>query len=79
MTDSRVSPKMPSMLTNVKLEDGLIGEAVKAGGHKTKQAAVNAAMAEYVARRNRLRILELAGKVEFDPAWDYKKMRRGRS
>ncbi len=70
---------MPSMLTNVKLEDGLIGEAVKAGGHKTKQAAVNAAMAEYVARRNRLRILELAGKVEFDPAWDYKKMRRGRS
>ena len=70
---------MLSMPTNVKLDDELIGEAVKAGGHKTKQAAVNAANAEYVERRNRLRILELAGKVEFDPAWDYKKMRRGRS
>jgi hypothetical protein len=28
-----------------------------------------------VARRNRLRILELGGKIEFWPDWDYKKMR----
>jgi Arc/MetJ family transcription regulator len=67
------------MATNLKLEDRLIAEAVKAGGHKTKREAVNAAIAEYVQRRNRLRILELAGKVEFDPKWDYKKMRRSRS
>jgi Arc/MetJ family transcription regulator len=67
------------MATNLKLEDRLIAEAVKAGGHKTKREAVNAAIAEYVQRRNRLRILELAGKVEFDPEWDYKKMRRSRS
>jgi Arc/MetJ family transcription regulator len=66
------------MATNLKLEDRLIAEAVKAGGHKTKREAVNAAIAEYVQRRNRLRILELAGKVEFDPKWDYKKMRRSR-
>ena len=65
------------MPTNVKLDDRLIAEAVKAGGHKSKEAAVNAAIVEYVERRNRRRILELAGKIEFDPAWDYKKMRRG--
>ena len=72
-------PKFNSMPTNLKLDDRLIAEAVKAGGHKTKQAAVNADIAEYVERRNRLRILELAGKIDFDPAWDYKKLRRSRS
>ncbi len=63
------------MATNLKLDDRLVGEAVKAGGHKTKQAAVNAAIAEYVGRRNRLRILDLEGKIGFHPDWDYKKMR----
>lgn len=66
------------MPTNLKLDDRLIAEAVKAGGHKTKQAAVNAAIAEYVGRRNRLRILELGGQINFDPGWDYKRMRRRR-
>jgi len=36
---------------------------------------LNAALSEFVARRNRLRILELAGKIDFDPNWNYKKMR----
>ena len=66
------------MATNLKLDDQLIARAVKIGGHKTKQAAVSAALTEYVQRRNRLRILELRGKIRFDPNWDYKKMRRRR-
>ncbi len=39
------------------------------------EEAVNAALAEYVNRRNRLRVLELAGQIEFDPKWNYKRMR----
>lgn len=66
------------MPTNLKLDDNLIKQAVKLGNFKTKQDAVNAAMAEFVARRNRLRILELAGQISFHPDWDYKRMRRGR-
>jgi len=66
------------MATNLKLDDTMIAEAVRVGGHKTKQAAVSAAIAEYVRRRRRLRLLELEGKVEFDPLWDYKKMRNRR-
>ena len=64
------------MATNLKLDDRLISKAVKIGGHKTKQAAVTAALTEYVQRRNRLRMLELERQISFDPKWDYKKMRR---
>ena len=66
------------MPTNLKLDDKLIADAVKLGKHKTKQEAVNSALAEYVGHLNRLKILELEGKVQFHPDWDYKKFRRGR-
>ena len=67
------------MPTNLKLNDRLIEETVKLGNFKSKQEAVNTALAEFVQRRQRLRILELGGKITFDPKWDYKKMRRSRS
>jgi Arc/MetJ family transcription regulator len=63
------------MPTNLKLDDKMIASAVKLGGFRTKQAAVNAALSEYVQRRHRLRILDLAGQVEFSADWDYKRMR----
>jgi Arc/MetJ family transcription regulator len=63
------------MPTKVKLNDKMVAEAVRLGNFKTKQEALNVALAEFVQRRNRLRILELAGKIEFRPDWDYKKMR----
>ena len=67
------------MPTNLKLDDKLIDETVKLGGFKSKQQAVNAAMTEFIARRQRLRILELAGKIDFEQEWDYKRMRRNHS
>lgn len=76
MTQGDVSWHVLDMATNLKLDDTLIAEAVRIGGHRTKQAAVSAAIAEYVDRRHRLQLLELEGKVEFDPGWDYKKLRR---
>ena len=63
------------MPTTLKLDEKLVEEAVKLGNFKTKQEAMSVALAEFVQRRNRLRILELAGKIEFRPDWDYKKMR----
>jgi Arc/MetJ family transcription regulator len=63
------------MPTSVKLNDKMVEQAVKLGRFKTKQQALNAALKEFVERHNRLRILELAGKIDFDPQWDYKKMR----
>ena len=65
------------MRTNLKLDAKLVEEAVRLGKFKTKRDAINAALAEFVARRNRLRILDLEGQIDFDPDWDYKRMRRG--
>ncbi len=64
--------------TNLKLNDELIEKAVKLGAYKTKQQAVNAALAEFVERRQRQQILKLVGKIDFDPDWDHKQMRRSR-
>lgn len=67
------------MPTNLKLNDDLLAAAVKLGHFKSKQEAVNTALAEFVQRRRRLKILDLAGKIDFDPNWDYKKTRQGDS
>jgi Bacterial antitoxin of type II TA system, VapB len=66
------------MATNLGLDDRLINAVVRAGGHKTKKAAVTAAMLEYVARRNQLKIVEMFGKIDYDPNYDYKAQRRRR-
>ena len=63
------------MATNLALDDKLIDEARRIGGHTTKKDAVTAALAEYIQRRKQLEILKAFGTIEFDPAWDYKAMR----
>jgi Arc/MetJ family transcription regulator len=63
------------MATNLALDDSLISEAQKVGHHKTKKDAVTTALKEYIARRKQLRVLELFGKMDFDPDFDYKKAR----
>ncbi|MGI9101163.1 MAG: type II toxin-antitoxin system VapB family antitoxin [Terriglobales bacterium] len=60
------------MATNLALDDRLIEEARRTGGHKTKKEAVTAALREYVQHRKQLRILDLFGKIDFDPAYHYK-------
>jgi Arc/MetJ family transcription regulator len=41
------------MPTSVKLNDKLVQKAVKLGGFKSKQQAMNAALREFVERHNR--------------------------
>ena len=60
------------MATNLALDDNLIAEAVKIGGHQTKKEAVTKALEECVRRRKQLAILDDFGTVDFDPTWDYK-------
>ena len=68
--------KNAHMATNLAIDDKLIEEARKTGGHKTKKEAVTTALEEYVRRRRQRRILEAVGTFDFDPTYDYKAERR---
>lgn len=63
------------MPTNLALDDRLIEQARRIGGHRTKREAVNAALAEYVQRRKQLGILELRESVPYDDDYNYKPLR----
>jgi Arc/MetJ family transcription regulator len=64
------------MPTNLAIDDHLLDEAKKIGRHRTKREAVTAALQEYIQHRKQQEILELFGKVDFDPDYDYKRERR---
>jgi Arc/MetJ family transcription regulator len=64
------------MATNLAIDDALIEEAKKIGGHKTKKGVVSEALEEYIQRRKQKEILELFGKVDDDAGFDYKKQRK---
>jgi Arc/MetJ family transcription regulator len=66
------------MATNLAINDALLEEALKLGGHRTKKETVTEALTEYIQRRKQQRILELFGKVEMDAKYDYKEQRRRR-
>jgi hypothetical protein len=63
------------MATNLQLDDRLIKEAVTLGCHRTKKAAVTQALSDYIRHLRQDRILDLFGKVDFDPGYDYKRQR----
>ena len=63
------------MATNLDLDPELVERAVALSGAPTKKAAVTAALQEFIARREQRRLLELFGKLEWDPAYDYKRER----
>jgi Arc/MetJ family transcription regulator len=63
------------MATNLGIDDRLLKEAHKVGGYKTKKATVTQALQEFIQRRKQMRIIELFGKIDFDPDWDPRKIR----
>jgi len=66
------------MATNLAIDDRLLDEARKVGGHKTKKATVTEALTEYIQRRRQQKVLALFGKVSVDADYDYKAQRRRR-
>jgi Arc/MetJ family transcription regulator len=64
------------MPTNLAIDDELLSEALKVGGHRTKKDTVNEALREYIQRRRQAKVMDLFGTIEFDASYDYKKQRR---
>jgi Arc/MetJ family transcription regulator len=65
------------MRTNIVLDDDLVAEAFKYSPVKTKKELIHIALKEFVDRKRRLNLMDLAGNVEFEEGFDYKKMREG--
>lgn len=63
------------MATNLSIDPDLIEQALKLSGEKTKKAAVTQALVEFVARRRQKDLLELFGRLDWDPTFDYKSER----
>lgn len=63
------------MATNLQLDDALIQQAVRLGGHRTKKSAVTQALLDYVRHMEQAQILDLFGTIEYDETYDYKRQR----
>lgn len=66
------------MPTNLAIDDQLLQQALAIGHHRTKRETVNEALREFIQRRQRLELARLAGRVDYDPRYDYRKERRSR-
>jgi Uma2 family endonuclease len=63
------------MATNLQLDDRLIAEAATLGKHRTKKEAVTQALTDYIRHLRQDCILDIFGKVDFDPKYNYKRQR----
>ncbi len=66
------------LATHLAIDGQLLDHARSVGGYRTKRETVNEALREFIQRRERLSLLQLAGKIEYDARCDYKKDRRAR-
>ena len=62
-------------MSTMEIDDKLLEEAHKIGGHQTKKATVTEALQEYIQRRKQIRIISLFGKINYEPGYDPRKGR----
>ena len=63
------------MATNLAIDEKLLSQAQKFGHFKTKRETVNTALESFIKNQRRKGILKLAGIIDCDPLYDYKKNR----
>ncbi|MHB8840034.1 MAG: type II toxin-antitoxin system VapB family antitoxin [Gemmatimonadaceae bacterium] len=64
------------MATNLAIDDHLLNEALRVGGHRTKKDTVTEALTEYIQHRKQAKVVALFGTVAFDARYDSKRQRR---
>lgn len=65
------------MRTNVVIDDQLMEQAMRASGCKTKRETIEAALTLLTRQQTASALLgSLRGKVDWDPDYDYKAMRK---
>ena len=63
------------MSTNLSIDPELLQKALEISGLRSKKDTVNLALKELINRHNQLEIINLFGKMDPDPDYDYKKGR----
>ena len=51
------------MATNLSIDPGLLARALELSGEKTRKAAVNMALREFIARREQMKLRDLVGRL----------------
>ena len=64
-----------TMVGSLAINERLLDEAYKIGGDGTKKKTINTALKEFIQRRKSEDLIKLFGQIEYDPKYDYKKMR----
>lgn len=67
------------MATNLAIDDSLLEQAREVSGLRTKKAVVTQALVEYIQKRQQAKVLGLFGRVQYDPAYDYKAQRKAKN
>ncbi len=65
-----------NMATNLAIDDKIIEEAKKVGGHRTKKAAVLEALREYIQHHKQIEIIDIFGTIQYASDYDYKAQRK---
>jgi len=66
------------MATNLSIDPQLLDRAMEVSGERTREATVTRALEEFIARHRQPRLLDLMGKLEWDPSFDLKAERSRR-
>ena len=66
------------MRTNIDINDNLLKEAFSVSQARTKKDLIHEALREYIRLKKRKDLTELAGSIEFQEGYDYKKSRETR-
>jgi hypothetical protein len=60
------------MKTSLDIDQALLKQAVALSGGQSAAAVIKTALEEFIARRSGKSLLDLFGKVDWDPDYDYK-------
>ena len=63
------------MASNLTINETLLNNGFLIGGYSSKKKSVNTALLKFIQRRKSEELVNLFGTVEYDPDYDYKKLR----
>jgi Arc/MetJ family transcription regulator len=63
------------MKLEIDLDDELVAEAMRVSGIKELEELIREALRNLIAQGGRKSLLDLQGKIEFAPGYDYKQLR----